>query len=300
MSLKDKKSYKMADTDVDTHVGGNTAPQHNERSRGWTYTVNNWTDTDVIHVRALRKDSVWGVYQYERGAEGTPHIQGAVYYKNARALKSMKKMLPRAHLEPMRGTCSHSKEYCTKQDETFVAVGEEWGEMPEQGRRRDLETIATEVVQGKALDKVANDDPGTYVRYSKGLTMLRNTLQKHRSEPPTVYWLWGKAGTGKTRFAFDMFKPEEIYIKDGTMWWDNYEQQKCIVIDDFDGKWPFRDLLRLLDRYPYQGQVKGGYVKINSPFIVITCEYAPSTLYDVDANQLAQVTRRLHKITEIK
>ena len=42
-------------------------------------------------------------------------------------------------------------------------------------------------------------------------------------------------------------------IKDGTQWWYQYEGQEAVVIDDFDKKWPFRDLLRPLDRYPNQG-----------------------------------------------
>jgi len=78
------------------------------------------------------------------------------------------------------------------------------------------------------------------------------------------------------------------------MWWDGYEQQEAIIIDDFDGKWPYRDLLRLLDRYPYQGQFKGGYFKVNSPYIYITCEFAPS--YFWQGNEYAQVFRRLKEV----
>lgn len=81
------------------------------------------------------------------------------------------------------------------------------------------------------------------------------------------------------------------------MWWDGYEQQEAIIIDDFDGKWPYRDLLRLLDRYPYQGQYKGGYVKINSPYIYITCEYSPSFFWR--GNEFAQIHRRLSEIKHL-
>ena len=86
-------------------------------------------------------------------------------------------------------------------------------------------------------------------------------------------------------------------MKDGTPWWDGYTNQDVILIDDFDGKWPFRDLLRLLDRYPYQGQIKGGYVKINSPHIYITCEFPPADIYQ-PGNELNQIIRRLDIILQ--
>lgn len=105
-------------------------------------------------------------------------------------------------------------------------------------------------------------------------------------------------------------KHKTYYIKDGTQWWDEYEQQEAIIIDDFDGKWPFRDLLRLLDRYPYQGQFKGGYVPINSPFIYITCEHPPDWFWgpmakapltgDRSANELAQMLRRIDEIVHVE
>jgi len=53
-------------------------------------------------------------------------------------------------------------------------------------------------------------------------------------------------------------------------------------------------LLKLCDRYKYSGQVKGGFVKINSPFIFITCEFPPSHFWI--GNTLTQVLRRADKI----
>lgn len=196
----------------------------------------------------------------------------------------MKEWQERAHWEKRRGTPEEASDYC-KKDKKFV----ERGTLPKQGARSDLAGAVEILQKGGTLDEV---DPVVVVKYHKGLKVLRGMRMKDREAAPTVTWLWGATGSGKTREA----AVGSFYMKDGTRWWDGYEQQDRIVIDDFDGSWPFRDLLRLLDRYPYQGQTKGGYVKINSPHIYITCEFPPSH-YWTDT-ELAQISRRISTVEQ--
>jgi len=187
----------------------------------------------------------------------------------------------------MRGTPEEASVYCKK-------AGQFWevGELPVQGKRSDLVAVAERVRSGASLVEIAEEAPGMFVRYSKGLTVLKMTLLRDRTEMPAVAWLWGPSGAGKSRYAVDL--GFSFYIKDGTQWWDGYDGQECIIIDDFDGKWPLRDFLRLLDRYPYQGQFKGGYVRINSPLIYITCEFPPEGIWN--GTELKQVLRRIARI----
>jgi len=248
--------------------------------------MNNYTTEDEKLLNELGSaESVrYLVYGREVGASGTPHLQGYVEWKNARGLP--KEVLQKAHWEPRRGTPEQAATYC-KKDGVFV----EFGEVPKQGKRSDLIEVAERVRDGASLQEVAEESPGTVVRYHRGLEAIRLMRMKDRTEPPKVVWIWGETGTGKTREA----AVGSFFMKDGTKWWDGYDQQDRIVIDDFDGTWPFRDLLRLLDRYPYQGQTKGGYVRINSCEIFITCEFHPNKFYI--GTELKQVLRR---ITEVR
>jgi len=200
-------------------------------------------------------------------------------------MNRLKKVLPRAHLEPRKGTTDEAAKYCRKD-----GVYEEWGEIPQQGQRTDLEAVAVRVRDGASLQEVDAEFPALAVRYHRGLTEMRLRQMKDRDGPPEIVWLWGGTGTGKTREACQ----GSFYMKDGTKWWDGYEQQDRIVIDDFDGSWPFRDLLRLLDGYPYQGQTKGGYVKINSAQMFITCEFPPEHWWK--GTRLEQVERRIKEV----
>jgi hypothetical protein len=265
----------------------------NKRVRGWCFTLNNYTAEDVTYCRTiLGKDAAYLVAGNEVGESKTRHIQGYVEFKNARRGSAMRKLFGgRAHWEVRRGTFEQASNYCKKEGDFF-----EMGKLPAQGERTDLDDVADLVEEGATIKEIACSHPTTFIKYHKGIAALKAAMYEHRSVAPKVIWRWGLAGSGKTLGAASAHPSH--YIKDGTQWWDGYEQQPAIIIDDFDGRWPFRDLLRLLDRYQYQGQFKGGYIPINSPFIYITCEFPPEQLWV--GNELAQVVRRLSEVIEVK
>lgn len=241
----------MADTEVHTEDGGNTnTPSNtgaaNKRCRGWMFTWNNPPNDSatVLKMYFNKLKASYMIVQLEVGKNGTPHFQGFIYFTNARGFNALKKELPNCHLEAARGIPDCIK-YCSKED-TRKDGPWEFGERPQQGRRCDLEAVAKKIIDGTKVDALALDHPVEYIRYSKGLKALETQVVKHRDPdaPFERIWIYGTAGVGKT---FYVVKNEpSLYIKDGTMWWDNYNYETAILIDDFDGKWPYRDLLRLL------------------------------------------------------
>lgn len=260
------------------------------RSRDWCFTLNNPSVDDVKCVEQIEHKYL--IYGKEVGEMGTPHLQGYIEFGNAKRLSTLKKINNKIHWEQRKGTAEQAAEYCKKE-----GAYKESGliSSSRQGKRNDLEE-AVETTKKKGIMGAVLENPVAFVKYFKGLERLDFYLQSKRNSKPEVYWLWGKTGTGKTRKAIEM-SPDSFYMKGNHKWWDGYLQQKCIIVDDFDGLWPFRDLLNFLDRYPYQGQTKGGFVHINSPIICVTCEHAPSYFWrDTD---LEQVLRRCTHVTEV-
>lgn len=273
--------------------------------RNAVFTINNPDKNLELENNACVRGCIW---QEERGENGTVHYQGYIEFTKKMSFKAIKEVIgERAHVEERKGTREQAINYCRKED-TRVDGPWIYGDMEidkpgKQGKRTDLDDACDLIVTngrniGKGLHEVAVSNPTTFVKFHKGLQALATRINMgDRTEKPRVEWIYGPTGCGKTLYATT--RSSTFYIKDGTMWWDGYEQQETIVIDDFDGKWPFRDLLRILDRYPYQGQYKGGYVKINSPNIIITCDRRPEVLYDVilsDA-ELSQLLRRLDAVS---
>nr|WAE42345.1 MAG: replication associated protein [Cressdnaviricota sp.] len=259
------------------------------RSRNYCFTINNFTAEDTETLENVECDYI--IYGVEQGEEAhTPHYQGYIEFGSARTFKSVSKLLGgRCHLEPRRGTASEAATYCKKAGDF-----KERGVMKQQGHRTDLDGAIKLVQDCKSLQQIAEEFPKEVVLFSKGLEKLHNLLLTDRKGPPNVTWLWGETGVGKSRWATDC---ESFYMKDRSKWWDGYDQQKRIIFDDFNGWDDFQDLLKILDRYPYSGQTKGSYVRINSPEIFITSYYAPNHYYDGD--DLKQLMRRVTAVVNL-
>lgn len=267
------------------------------RSNAWCFTINNPLASDMFAVRNLAHTAGYIIAGAEVGEKGTPHIQGYVRFNSGhgRTMATMKKTLIRAHLLVANGSDMENKIYCSKGGDVLI----EQGTPSEQGKRNDIKELAHKIKNREiTLLECMFEYPDIWMRYSRSIEKMYASILPMRDSQPEVHWRWGKAGTGKTKYVIDKFDREEIYIKDGTSWWDNYKQQKCILIDDFDNGIPYRTLLRILDRNHEQGQIKGGYVYINSPYIYITCEHPPD--YYWHGNEYDQVFRRLTSVEEIK
>lgn len=92
---------------------GNTSTFPPIRSRGWCFTLNNYEQND-IDTLTLHFEGCEYIIGKEVGENGTPHLQGYVWFKSARSFKAMKKMIPNAHLEKAKGHKKSNYNYCSK------------------------------------------------------------------------------------------------------------------------------------------------------------------------------------------
>ena len=169
-----------------------------ERTRSWCYTINNYTEEDLQGVRALT--CAYNIFGYEAGVENTPHLQGYVHFKEKKSLSAVKKVMPRAHLEPRKGTVDQAVDYCKKE-----AKFEEFGIKPMSQTEKGT---ANKRRYEEALDAAKagrfDDIPGDL------LTRYYATYKKIRADyiprPKTLdnldnEWRYGPTGTGKSRTA---------------------------------------------------------------------------------------------------
>lgn len=105
---------------------------------------------------------------------------------------------------------------------------------------------------------------------------------------------WGSTGTGKSRRAWEE-AGMGAYPKDPrTKFWCGYHGQVHVVIDEFRGGIDIGHLLRWLDRYPVQVEIKGSSTPLMATSYWITSNLAPTDWYpDVDHLTYQALLRRL-------
>lgn len=266
---------------------------NNTSARRWCFTVNNY---ESFHEEILvNLPFVYLVYGREKGASGTPHLQGFVTFKSTKRLSALKKLLPSAHWEITKGTSKQAADYCKKEDPDFF----ESGHVPTQGKRNDL-TSAIETLRESNLQTVAEDHPEVFVKYGRGLRDLALTIQKPYNHTTTRgLWVWGPPGTGKSHAARDAYP--DAFLKSQSKWWDGYAMQSSVILDDLDTPALGHYLKIWADKYACTGETKGGTVALQHHYFVVTSNYSPDDLWKEDDMMAKAITRRfriVHKTTQ--
>ena len=258
----------------------------------WVFTLNNPQPEENPAHWPSTKYLVW---QLEKGEEGTPHFQGYVIFHSNKTLVGVKKINPRAHWELRRGTHEEARAYCMKEETRIEGPFEKGIPVFSRGKRTDLHYVHDRLKAGATLSDLVTDEDAvaTVARYPKLVGMYRMATQKHRNFKTQVLVLYGPPKKGKSAF-WNICYPD-AYIKPHGTWWDGYDNQKVVVIDDFYGWLPYSFMLQLLDRYPLYVEVKGGMAAFNSKLIIITSNKAPNCWYGTDCSY-PPLERRLDTI----
>lgn len=259
------------------------------KCRNFTFTDFDTSSSREEWLKAIECSYiVWG--RERCPSTGREHLQGTICFPNPRTLKPVIKLLAPNHVEPCKDLQASIK-YC-KKDGDF----KEYGTEPKgQGTRTDLKNIRDELKTGKSfLDLIESDSLKSYSHIRMAQT-LETYYAPKRNFKPEVRWYYGTTGTGKTRSVFEEFPPDDIYNRasrdNGTLWFTGYKREKVMLLDDFRADmFKFNNLLRFLDRYPYDLRIHGGVVPFVSSIIIITSPYHPRDVYTgrttEDINQL--------------
>jgi hypothetical protein len=101
-----------------------------------------------------------------------------------------------------------------------------------------------------------------------------------------IITIFGQTGVGKSYYAHN-FDPENMYClppkKNSGTYWDGYDGQRVVVIDEMTGsQFSYKELLRLLDWTPLSVPVHNGLVNFSSRVIIFTSNYHPDDWYDAE------------------
>lgn len=263
------------------------------RARNWCFTLNNPGNDQFDHILE-HDDRIYAVCQLEQGEMGTLHIQGYIEFSKPIRFNALKRLEPRCHWEARKGSRDQARDYCMKEDGR-IAGPWEYGQFEQEcGKRNDIHSVAELVRGGTSIEEIAEQFPGTFVKYHKGFQALSFTLQKKRDWKTEVIVYWGDPGTGKSRKAHE--ENPGAYWKPVGDWWDGYNGQDVVIIDDFQGWIQYSKLLQLMDRYPMAVEVKGGTVQFLAKKIIFTSNLPWDQWYQSDRINQEAIRRRIDHI----
>jgi hypothetical protein len=208
----------------------------------------------------------------------------------------------------------HSSEvnwnYCKKSGPKHTPHKPEWGEEVwievgdpgQQGQRTDINEVNDAIQDGMGLNEIARTFPNVFVKYHGGVTDLHHRSQKRRrlSTFPRILVLYGATKTHKSHMAHHLCDAMDVeyYVKtpNTKQWWNGYDGQTVMILEEFRGSIPFSTLLMLLDRYGLQLEYKGGVTQARASTIVICSPVHPKQWYQnlgAEEGSLDQLKRRL-------
>lgn len=258
--------------------------------RKWCFTLNN-PEANPPDYSAFGADYII-VGAETAPSTGTRHHQGYVRFTNTRALGGVRLLLPAAHWEACKGSETDNIAYCSKEGNIVFENGtREVG----QGKRNDLTAVKTCVKSGQGMRAVC--ELACSYQSMRAAELMLKYLEPGRKTKPFVHWIYGPTGVGKSHTA-ELLAPDAWISGKNGQWFEGYDAHKNVIFDDIRGDFcPFHVLLRLLDRYPYRVEHKGGSRQFLAETIVITTCLPPEKLYrDRAGEDILQLGRRIDKI----
>ena len=272
------------------------------RSRNWTWTYFPETGkmtVDQMKVK-LEAETVYSVFGVEKCPNtGRSHLQGYSVLKNTKTMSAFKKLLDKTmHLEHSSGSAEDNRIYCSKGDQSK----EEWeeqksngpnygknatvwscGTMPKPGMRTDIHELRDACENAVSLCDIIKEDALVVplAKYQRFAQMVHSSALKKRTRDfreLEVIVRWGETSRGKTRLPYE--EGAYMWCPDSVEWWDGYDGDEILLIDDFYGQIKVARMLHLMRGYQCRLPIKGGFTYAMWQKVYITSNTHPNMWYN--------------------
>lgn len=276
-------------------LSGQVQPKPCSRRRQgifWLLTVPSPNETvDACIGGTLPPSVCWIKGQLESGATtGYKHFQLVVAFRSKVSLPGVIGVFGRGtHAELSRSEAAN--EYVGK-EETRIGEPFEHGAKPiRRNSKTDWESVWTAAQLGDLESIPANVRVVSY----RTIRAIGSDFSIPRAIVREIWVFWGGTGTGKSRRAWDE-AGEGCYSKcPRSKFWDGYQGQKNVVIDEFRGGIDVAHILRWCDRYPVRVEVKGSSRPLDAERIWFTSNVDPERWYpELDEETRAALLRRFN------
>ena len=227
--------------------------------------------------------------QLELSESGLLHWQFVLHLASPQRSGFVRRLYPSAHVEATRSSAACT--YVWKEDTRVDGSQFEVGEAPvHRNRKADWDLIWTQAKAGEITSIPAD----IRIRCYSTLRRIQKDYMVPAANQRLVTVYWGVTGSGKSHRAWQEAGIDAFPKDPNTKFWDGYNSQENVVIDEFRGSIGISHVLRWFDRYPVVVEVKGGAVCFTARKIWITSNLPPESWYpDLDLETTQALLRRL-------
>jgi len=261
-----------------------------KQGRRFVFTINNYHADDIAWFKTQTEHNML-IAAEEVGEEGTAHIQGAMAWTTAARFLQVQTWWNERYeganqnckiwVRNMKGSVKQSQQYCSKEGNVIISYNK-----LQQGDRQDLKDLWEDIQRGKRWKGLIEDDEhrGTAARYHKFTDRAIALAEESNADPNRtvrVMVIYGEAGLGKSggpkkAFGKDLFQP---IVGTNTVWFERYNGQTVLMLDDFYGGIKYSFLMKLLDRGTLSVEMKGSSASAQWTKVIITSNVHPSEWY---------------------
>nr|WAE42665.1 MAG: replication associated protein [Cressdnaviricota sp.] len=238
--------------------------------------------------------------QLELAASGFLHWQLVAVWTAAVRLATVRDVFGEHHAEATRSEAALA--YVWKEETRVQGTQFELGKLAmKRNSSTDWDNVRALAVAGD-FSEVPSD---VYVRCYNQLKRIAADHLQPKALFREVNCYWGRSGVGKTRRAYEEALglageggARAVYWKDATSkWWDGYQGQDLVIIDEFRGGIALDLMLRWLDRYPVVVECKGSSIPLVASRIWVTSNLVPRLWYpDLDIATQCALMRRMNVV----
>ena len=143
--------------------------------------------------------------------------------------------------EAMKGSLAQAVNYCTKHDPDPLLDGIDLKALMHAHTSKKKE-VCPDIIAGKTtVAKFVQENPEHLFQYQSMDRSVKSFKLATAEAVTTIgsrgIWIWGPPNTGKTHYARRISLKQygqNPYEKSTNKWWDGYENEKVVVMNDVD------------------------------------------------------------------
>lgn len=246
-----------------------------DRSKNWCFT-----DFELLNFNNLYEQNKEDINYIGWGSEICPktkkeHFQGFIQFSKRRRLNGVKKIFgtKKIHIEVCKGNELQNIKYCSKEGKY-----NKLGSFTIQGERTDINEIKEQIKNNIPMHEIAENNFNYFCKFHKAFYAYKKLLDEQKNKDfrkVEVVLISGPTGSGKTRRALYNDNDErinDIYDINGYSlnWFDGYNNEKTLLIDEYNNDVNITKLLKLLDGHRLRLDAKNTFVYAGWTKVIIT------------------------------